>query len=156
MANAPQSLSRPIPAPQDALAALGRQLRREWRAGPVHRFAIGRPQTDGLAIRPRDLRPPDPKVGERLLDGDFSFGGERIEIGRRGDPWRGALPSRRFAPALHSFNWIGDLIATGEAGQREALRLWLEWRAVFGRYNAFAWSGEALGRRGVNTAARAP
>jgi uncharacterized heparinase superfamily protein len=139
MARAPHPLGLPLAA----AGALARQMRREWRAGPLHHLAIARPRTDGLAIRPRDLRPA------------FSFGGQRIEVGRGGDPWRRALPSRGFARALHSFDWIRDLIATGEAGQRESLRLWLEWRAVFGRYNEFAWSGEALERRVFNLAASA-
>ena len=151
MAQAPD----PIRLPLDAALALGRQVQREWRAGTLHRLAIDRPKTDGLAIRPRDLRPADPQAGERLLAGDFSFGGEQVQISRGGDPWRRALPSRRFATVLHSFDWARDLIATGEAGQRETLRLWLEWRAVFGRYNAFAWSGEALERRVFNLAASA-
>ena len=151
MAQAPDPLRLPL----DAAAALARQLRREWRAGPLHRFAIARPKTDGLAIRPRDLRPADAKAGERLLAGDFSFSGERLQVGAGGDPWRRALPSRRFAVRLHSFDWTRDLIAAGEAGPRETLRLWLEWRAVYGRYNAFAWSGETLERRVVNLAASA-
>ncbi len=151
MARAPDPLRLPL----DAVAALGRQLRREWRAGPLHHAAIARPATDGLGIRPRDLRPTDAESGAQLLAGEFSLGGQRIEVGRGGDPWRRALPSRRFAIALHSFDWMRDLIATGEAGQREALRLWLEWRAVFGRYNAFAWSGEALERRAFNLACSA-
>ena len=138
-----------------AAAAFGRQLRREWRAGPVHQLAIGRPGTDGLAIRPRDLRPADAKAGARLLAGNFSFGGEQLAVGPAGDPWRRALPSRRFAVALHGFDWMRDLIAAGEGGAREALRLWLEWRAVFGGYNDFAWSGEALERRVFNLAAAA-
>ena len=136
-------------SPADLAAALGRQLRREWRAGPVHQLLIGQPKTDGLAIRPRDLRPANPLTGARLLTGEFSFGGERLEVGAGGDPWRRALPSRRFAVTLHAFDWMRDLLAAGEPGQREALRLWLEWRAVFGRYNAFAWSGEALERRSI-------
>ena len=141
--------------PVSAVTALARQLRREWRAGPVHQLAIGQPGTDGLAIRPRDLRPADAKAGARVLAGEFCFGGERLAVGPGGDPWRRALPSRRFAVALHGFDWMPGLIATGESGAREALRLWLEWRAVFGRYNAFAWSGEPLERRVFNLAASA-
>ncbi len=151
MARAPASFRLPA----DPVAALTRQLRREWRAGPLHHLVIDRPKTDGLAIRPRDLRPADAAAGERLLAGEFGFSAERIEVGRGGDPWRRALPSRRFAVRLHAFDWMRDLIAAGEAGQREALRLWLEWRAVFGRYNEFAWSGEALERRVFNLAASA-
>jgi len=155
MARAPHSLRDLTRWPVLAAAALGRQMQREWRAGPAHQLVIGRPATDGLAIRPRDLRPPDAKAGARLLAGDFSFVGEALDVGPGGDPWRRALPSRRFAVALHGFDWIRDLIAAGDGGAREALRLWLEWRAVYGRYNAFAWSGEALERRVFNLAASA-
>ena len=148
-------LSAMLGRPRDVLSAIGRQAQREWRAGPVHRLLIVRPRTAGLAVRPRDLRPADAAAGERLLAGRFAFGGEAIDIGPGGDPWRRALPSRRFATALHGFGWAGDLLAVGEAGAKELLRLWLEWRAVFGGGNAFAWSGLALERRVFNLAASA-
>ena len=155
MARAPHPLSEALRQPLEAAASLGRQVRREWRAGPVHQLAIGRPKTDGLSIRPRDFRPSDAGVGARLFGGDFSYGGELLVVGPGGDPWRRALPSRRFAAALHAFDWMRELIAVGEAGRRDALRLWLEWRAVYGRYNDFAWSGESLERRVFNLATSA-
>ncbi len=95
MAQAPDPIRLPL------AAAFGRQISREWRASPLHRLAIDRPKTDGLAVRPRDPRPADAKAGERLLAGDFSFGGEQVRVGRGGDPWRRALPSRQFAVAMH-------------------------------------------------------
>ena len=79
----------------------------------------------------------------------------RLEVGRGGDLGARPPPSRRFAAALHAFGWLPDLLTQGEAGAREALRLWLEWRRVFGRYNEFAWSGQALERRVFNLACAA-
>ena len=155
MAQAPHPLSSLTRAPADAATALARQVLREWRGLPFHQLAIGQPKTAGLAIRPRDLRPANPLTGARLLTGEFVFGGERLEVGPGGDPWRRALPSPRFAASLHSFDGMRDLIAAGERGQREALRLWLVWRSVFGRYNAFAWAGEPLERRVFNLACSA-
>src|SRR5580658_7234024 len=122
MAKAPHPLIDLARRPVQAAAVLGRQMAREWRSGPAHQLMIGRPRTDGLAIRPRDLRPADAKAGARLLAGDFSFGGEQLDVGQGGDPWRRALPTRRFAVALHGFDWLRDLIAIGEHGAREALR----------------------------------
>ena len=90
-------------------------------------------RTNGLVIRPRDPRPADPVRGERLLAGEFMFSGEAIDVGAGGDPWGRRAPSRRFAAALHGFDWAPDLLALGEAGARETLRLWLEWRRAFGR-----------------------
>jgi uncharacterized heparinase superfamily protein len=138
------------------LAALGRQLGREWRAGPLHQLAIAGPRPRGLATRPRDGRPADAAVGERLLRGDFRYRGEALDFGPGADPWNRPSPSRRFAVGLHGFSWSPDLLATGEAGARELLRLWLEWRRVFGRYNDFAWSGEALERRVFHLSCAAP
>ena len=86
MARAPYSLRDLTSRPVQAATALGRQMAREWRAGPAHQLLIGRPATDGLAIRPRDLRPPDAKAGARLLAGAFSFGGEHLDVGPGGDP----------------------------------------------------------------------
>ena len=155
MARAPHPFSEALRQPIEAVTSLGRQLRREWRAGPVYQLMIGRPKTDGLSIRPRDFRPADVGVGARLFSGDFSRGGETFAVAPGGDPWRRPLPSRRFAAALHSFDWMRELIAVGEAGQREALRLWLEWRGVYGQYNDFVWSGETLERRVFNLATSA-
>src|SRR5579871_4274340 len=156
MADAPQAPPDLIRWPLDALAGIGRQVGREWRAGPVHRLTIAGPRPKGLLVRPRDLRPPDLARGAQVMAGTFGFGGETLTVGPGGDPWRTPTPSRRFAAALHGFGWAPDLIATGEAGEREALRLWLEWRRVFGAFNAFAWSGEALERRVFNLLCAAP
>jgi uncharacterized heparinase superfamily protein len=140
-------LPAPLALPSAATAALGRRMRREWRATPLHRLALALPRPVGLSVRPRDARPADAAAGARLLAGVFELAGERLDVGPQGDPWRRAPPSRRFAAALHGFAWLPDLMTQGEAGAREALRLWLEWRRAFGRYNDFAWSGLALERR---------
>lgn len=137
----------PLRLPTALAAALRRRMRREWRATPMHRLALALPRPTGLAVRPRDSRPADPAAGAKLLVGIFELGGETLDVGPSGDLWRRAPPSRRFAAALQSFAWLPDLLTQGEAGAREALRLWLEWRRVFGRYDDFAWSGIALERR---------
>jgi uncharacterized heparinase superfamily protein len=113
-------------------------------------------RTNGLTIRPRDFRPADPARGERILAGEFQFGGETIEVGVGGDPWGQPAPSRRFALALYGFDWLRDLLAVGEPGLREALRLWLEWRRAFDRGGAFGGSGLPLERRVFNLACAAP
>src|ERR1700679_599378 len=135
MARAP--LPAPLRLPPAAVAALGRRMRREWRATPLHGLMLGFPRTAGLAIRPRDARPADRAAGARLLTGVFEVAGELpaepVQAASGGDPWRRPPPSRRFAATLHGFGWLPDLLTQGEAGAREALRLWLEWRRVFGR-----------------------
>src|SRR5215469_12951219 len=107
------------------IAALGRQVGREWRAGPLHQLLIAAPRPRGIAVHPRDARPTDQAAGVRIMRGDFSFGGETMELGPRSDPWDRPVPSERFATALHGFAWAPDLLATGAGGARELLRLWL-------------------------------
>lgn len=138
------------------LGLVGDRMSREWRAGPIHRLSIAGPRPAGLAAHPRDARPAEPERGAELIAGVFRFGGEAMEVGAGGDPWRRAAPSRRFAAWLHGFAWMRDLLGQGEPGAREALRLWFEWRRLFGRYNDFAWSGPALERRVFNLACAAP
>jgi len=134
---------------------LGRQAANEWFASPFGAAQIAGPKVAGFAAAPRDLRPTDETVGRDLLDGAFVLGGETLQVGSGGDPWNRASPSRRFAVLLHRMDWLGDLLSVGEPGAREALRLSLEWRRVFGRWNGFTWSAEVLDRRVFNLACAA-
>ncbi|MDP3635382.1 MAG: heparinase, partial [Phenylobacterium sp.] len=135
--------------------ALQRQARREWAGNPLHRWMLARPRPEGLAASPRNPRPVNPEAGRRILDGRFVFGGATLETGTRGDPWDRPSPTRRFAAVLHRFDWMPDLLATGEAGAAEGLRLTLDWSRVFGRWNGFSWAPEVLERRTFNLACAA-
>lgn len=137
---------------QAIAAAAGRQALAEWRGSPGHLFLLGRLRPESLGAAPRDFRPGRPDLGRAILAGRWPLAGAPIEVGPGGDPWNRASPSRRFAVELHQFHWLPDLAATGDAGQREALRLLLEWERVFGRWNSFAWSGEVIERRVFNLA----
>ena len=148
-----------IPGQVAALAlAVGvrRQLRREWAGSPLHRWMLARPRPEGFLPAPPDLRPGRAENGRRVLLGDFTFAGATLHAGPRGDPWDRPNPSRRFAIALHRFGWMRDLLALGEDGAAEGLRLTLEWRRVFGRWNGFSWDPECLERRVFNLACAAP
>jgi uncharacterized heparinase superfamily protein len=133
-------------------AGLRRQIRQEWAGSPMHRFALANPKPEGLAAAPHDLRPADIENGRRVAMGSFVFAGASLHPGPRGDPWDRPSPNRRFAIALHRFGWLRDVVALGEAGSAEGLRLVLEWRRVFGRWNSFSWSPEVLERRTFNLA----
>ncbi|KRB41697.1 MAG: heparinase II/III family protein [Pseudomonadota bacterium] len=129
-----------------------RQVRREWAGSPMHRWLLARPRPDGLSAAPKDPRPADKEVGRRILAGRFTFAGVMLEVGARGDPWDRPSPSHGFAVGLHGFDWMRDLLALGDEGAAEALRLTLDWRGVFGRWNAFSWSPEVLERRVLHLA----
>jgi len=144
-----------IPGGYPLLAAATMLARRpglEWRASRVHHLLLAYPRPEGLAANPKDLRPADAEAGRRILAGAFVFGGETLAVGARGDPWDRPSPSRRFAAALHGFGWLKDLVAHGDPGAWEALRLTLAWRRLFGRWNGFSWGPEIVERRVFNLA----
>jgi uncharacterized heparinase superfamily protein len=144
-----------IPGGYEALAAavaLRRRVGLEWAASPLRHLLSAGPRPEGLGATPRDLRPADPAAGRRILAGAFVLGGEMLTTGPRGDPWDRPSPGRRFATGLHEFGWLRDLVAHGDPGAWEALRLTLAWRRLFGRWNAFSWDPSVLERRVFNLA----
>jgi len=134
----------------------GRALSEEWRASEPYRWLIAGPRPDGFGIQPRDFRPADADLGRTILAGAFVLEGATLAVGARGDPWDRPSPNRSFAEALHRFDWLPHLIAAGPEGAAEALRLALEWRRVFGRWNSFAWTPEIMARRVYNLACAGP
>jgi uncharacterized heparinase superfamily protein len=133
-----------------AHAALRRQARVEWFGSPPHLLSISGPRADGFAAFPHDIRPVRPEVGAAILAGNYLLAGQGMSVGRGGDPWNRPSPSRAFAEALHRFGWLKHLLAVGEDGAREALRLIEDWRLTFGHWSSFAWGGHTLERRVLN------
>ncbi|WP_293898453.1 heparinase II/III family protein [Phenylobacterium sp.] len=136
--------------------ATGRAVSEEWRAAEPGRWLPGQARPEGFGLQPRDARPPDIEGGRRILAGVFTLGGATLAAGAGGDPWDRPSPSRAFAEALHRFDWLPGLIAAGPEGAAEALRLVLEWRRIFGRWNGFAWAPEVMARRVFNLACAGP
>jgi uncharacterized heparinase superfamily protein len=137
-----------------ATAAL-RRSQAEWFGGIAYRSLLGIGAPQGLAAHPHSPRPADPERGKELLQGVFQFGGSTMRLGANGDPFDRPSPSRAFALGLHRSDWLPDLLSLGEQGVRPGVRLYMDWRRLFGRWNAFSWSGEVLERRVLNLACAA-
>jgi len=141
---------------REVLDAAGRGLRRqvqaEWFGSPFHLLTLRGPKPQGVAAAPHDPRPARAARSAPILNGVYLFAGQSLDVGPGGDPWDRPSPTRPFSEALHRMDWMGDLIAAGEAGEREALRLALDWRRIFGRWNSFSWSPPILQRRVINLA----
>ncbi|MDZ4375567.1 MAG: heparinase, partial [Phenylobacterium sp.] len=116
---------------------------------------LGGGKVTAFAATPRDFRPHDPAPGKNLLVGRFVLAGASMEVEAPADPWNRPSPSRPFAVELHAFNWLPALMAQGERGAREALRLTLAWADTFARWSPFAWGPEILPRRVINLACAA-
>jgi len=148
----PRSTLSPGLWPEIAGRLIWDQLRAEWRGSPLHLARLAEPRASGWAAQPRDVRPARPGQAEAILAGAFSLGGETLDVSPGGDPWARPSPSRRFAVALHRFEWLPGLVAGGAPGAQEALRLTQAWQRVFGRWNAFAWAPGVIERRVFNLA----
>lgn len=136
-----------------ALVVSGRQaIAADWRGSALGRWMAHRPRPTAFSDTPREIRPISIPTGRQVLDGVFELAGESLSIGAGGEVWDRPCPTRAFALALHSFEWLPHLMATAPAGPREALRLVLAWRRHFGVWNQFSWSDEVLARRAVNLA----
>ena len=135
-------------APWSALArGFVRHAAEEWQSTGLYRLSLDNPAPKALAAAPRDYRPSDPDIGRAILAGRFTLAGATLDVGPDGDPWDRTSPSRLYAVQLHRFAWLPDLLATGDAGSRAALRLFLDWRRLFGRVSPFAWGADVLERR---------
>lgn len=163
------------PAPEDAKPLLGRQPVRwprmlwlqalgklaarqgmiEGFGAPGYGLTLSWPRTEGFAAGARDFRPIDPGIGRAALGGRFVFAGAMMDAPKPADPWGRPSPNRAFAVELHRFTWLPHLMTSGEPGVREALRLTLAWREVFGRWSPFAWGREVMARRVYNLACAA-
>lgn len=142
---------------RDGIAELGRgawrRLRRSIAADlqrtPLYRqLALRARAPEALAGRLRDLRPGDPEVGALLLDGLFVHGGEKINVGVEGDPWRAAPPSDRFRNWLHGFSWLRDLMAADPKSAPQRARDYVDlWLARFGKWDKDGWSPGATASR---------
>lgn len=140
-------------------AILGRMLTRQlWIEAyglPGYALTLRGRTAQSFAATPRDFRPVDPTVGKGILGGRFVLAGSSLEIGPDEEPFNRPSPNRAFAVDLHAFAWLPSLMAQGERGAREALRLTLIWSDVFVRWSPFAWDPDILARRAVNLACAA-
>lgn len=97
--------------------------------------------------------PPEPRSigsysrGRHLLAGKFRFAGHLIEQPAQ-SIWGLTPPSAAFAAELHSFGWLDDLAAVGDAGARACAQGWTSgWITRFGRGRGPGWTPELTGKR---------
>ena len=135
-----------------------------WASAQVHAEIFGMPgygltlkgaQPDGFIAAPNDIRLVDPHNGTSILSGRIALAGAKMSFQASNDPWNRPAPSHPFAIELHRFSWLSSLMATGEAGIQEAMRLLHIWHKTFRKWTPFAWSDEVLPRRLINLAVQA-
>lgn len=99
---------------------------------------------------------PEPRItgsfvrGEALLASQFSFVGHSLSA-PDSSIWQIKAPSEAYQNALHGFDWLNDLAATGDGLSRKLAQAWLlEWIVYFGQANGLGWHPALAGRRVVN------
>ena len=127
---------------------------------PMRALNSGTVRVPTFISLPIPLNTGDPEQGLQILDGQFSLGSQKLDVGAHGDPWSVPAPSQIYANRLHSFIWLEDLAALGlsrkhsrknkdipkNTGQR-ARYLVDRWIAVYGKWNPFAWREDILTNR---------
>lgn len=133
--------------------ALVRLTRRELsdfaNAAPPYRMvSLAGAAPSGMKLQPRRLRAGDEATGAAVLAGRFALAGDTLQVAPGDSIWARPAPSRRFAAALHGFDWLPDLLAVKDAEAIELARaLTDDWIAEFGQWNWFAWSPQVTARR---------
>ena len=136
-------------------AILTKQLGAELYGMPGYALTLKGRVPDGFIAAPHDMRPADPVLGRAILSGRFALGGGRMSVQGSGDPWNRASPTRSFALELHRFAWLPAVLGQGDAGAREAFRLFGLWQQTFRKWTPFAWGEAVVARRLINLAVAA-
>ena len=131
-------------------AVLTKQMGAELYGMPGYVLTLKGRVPDGFVAAPHDMRPADPVLGRAILSGRFALGGGRMSVQGSGDPWNRPSPTRSFALELHRFAWLSALLSQGDAGAREALRLFGLWQQTFRKWTPFAWGEAVVARRLIN------
>jgi uncharacterized heparinase superfamily protein len=126
---------------------LTRQMWIELYGLPGYGLTLKGPAVSAFTATPRDYRPADAAVGKTIANGRFVLAGTSLDAPAPAHPWNRPSPTKAFAVQLHAFAWLPALMADGERGAREALRLTLAWGEHFSRWSPFAWDPDILSRR---------
>jgi uncharacterized heparinase superfamily protein len=126
--------------------AAARRLRRESsdiaNSLALYRLpALSGRAPNGLGVTPSPLRRGDKALGAAILSGRFTLAGDTLDVPTGESVWDLTAPTRRFAAALHRFDWLADLMALDEPEAHEQASVLVDdWMDRFGQWNWFSWS----------------
>ncbi len=105
----------------------------------------GRPETTVRQVD--DPVPGDPRQGDALFTGSYSFQGETL-VSRTGPVWETEDRGAAWLDDLHGFLWIRDLRAAGdELASLHARKLVESWLAAYADWHPHFWRIDILGNR---------
>lgn len=132
---------------------LSDRLRHPWRTSPLW-FAALRRRSDKKRIlngQVPPVWPGDSDIGELLLDGYLTFGGETRELTE--ETWLPEDTGADWLQSLHRFGWLADLRAVGnqphnsQDARRAAAAMILSWIAQNRRWHPDIWRADVVADR---------
>jgi len=137
--------------PSDYTTVPGDIARRRVRtADRIAAFRAGfGPGISGFVSQPEPRFAGSAARGRQILAGNWYLGGRLVEADGR-LPWDIAPPNEAFIEALHGFEWLDDLAATGDPAARRTAQRWLaSWIERYGRGRGPGWTPDLTGRRQI-------
>ncbi len=132
----------------------GKKLWQQVRAGaetiaygnPLYNYLLQGQVPGAMQFLPATFGIGDAANGEKLLAGQFAFGGESFTD--RMPPWQRLSASKQWHEAMHSFAWLDDLRTLGtQPAQKAAADFIADWLDGQDRYQHEAWAPATLGAR---------
>ncbi|ACT60679.1 heparinase II/III family protein [Hirschia baltica] len=126
------------------------------KSSPMYRMRLNPATFNALLGSPKTGHPARAKRGENIINGQWRFGTEKLEVPEARAPWGPPFPSVNFADRIHRFHWLRDLLANGEAGEKLARSLTVSWAKAFGKWDDTAWRVNVTADRVINWLSAAP
>ena len=123
-----------------------------YSSAPYRILISGRAPT-AVTAAPADLRPGDATAGTALLDGQYAFCGQQLDVSNDADsispaPWGHETYGETWLASLHGFTWLRDLRAVAtDASRTRARALVTQWLKRHSAINDLPWRADVLGRR---------
>jgi uncharacterized heparinase superfamily protein len=121
---------------------------------PIYNMLLGGRTVASLKAVPLDPWPGDAARGAALLEGEFQFGGQTLELS--GSPmaesfWSPPAANPVWFSALHDFHWLRDLRALGgDEARRYARALVYGWFYCYATWTGETWTPALTGNRIAN------
>ncbi|MFQ6546735.1 heparinase II/III family protein [Aestuariibius sp. 2305UL40-4] len=137
--------------------------RNGWRARQDKWLNRANARLSGLSHTARRfVSQPEPRAigdvarGRQFVAGNVLYAGHLVELGAQ-SPWNITPPTDAFEDALHSFFWLDDLAALGDAPARKTAQAWTaDWAERFGNGTGPGWTPALAGRRLIRLTQHAP
>lgn len=112
---------------------------------PLYHLTLRGPMPDHIIRAPHELRPGKVRLGNQLLSGQYTFGGDTLQCSDQ-NPFAARPINKAWAAELHGFGWIRHLAAT-DGAQKRARSLVDAWYDSAGSWNTVAWRPDVIARR---------